>query len=97
MANLRKLIEKRLISKAVDKVKKLNAATPVVDDPTLQTWIKEVSSTVRDITNTGVRRSDLVRAGIATISNGELQSIFAPQEEANLTITNSRNGRATTR
>ena len=86
MANLRKLIEKRLISKAVDKVKKLNAATPVVDDPTLQTWIKEVSSTVRDITNTGVRRSDLVRAGIATISNGELQSIFAPQEEVNLTI-----------
>ena len=84
---LNKLLDKRttqLREKA--KTKTLTAATPTVDDPTLQTWIKEVSSTVKDIASSSVRRSDLVRAGIATITNGELQNALSPPEEVNLTV-----------
>ena len=84
---LNKLLDKRITQlKAKAKTKTLTAATPTVDDPTLQTWIKEVSSTVKDIASSGVRRSDLVRAGIATITNGELQNALSPPEEVNLTV-----------
>lgn len=84
---LNKLIDKRITQlKAKTKTKTLTAATPTVDDPTLQTWIKEVSSTVKDIASSGVRRSDLVRAGIATMTNGELQNALSPTEEVNLTV-----------
>lgn len=84
---LNKLIDKRITQlKAKTKTKTLTAATPTVDDPTLQTWIKEVSSTVKDIASSGVRRSDLVRAGIATMTNGELQNALSPPEEVNLTV-----------
>ncbi len=84
---LNKLLDKRTTQlKAKAKAKTLTAATPTVDDPTLQTWIKEVSSTVKDIASSGVRRSDLVRAGIATITNGELQNALSPPEEVNLTV-----------
>ena len=84
---LNKLLDKRttqLREKA--KTKTLTAATPTVDDPTLQTWIKEISSTVKDIASSSVRRSDLVRANIATIANGELQNALSPPEEVNLTV-----------
>ena len=84
---LNQLLDKRITQlKAKAKTKTLTAATPTVDDPTLQTWIKEVSSTVKDIASSGVRRSDLVRAGIATITNGELQNALSPPEEVNLTV-----------
>ena len=83
---LNQLLEKRINSKAKAKAKTLTAATPTVDDPTLQTWIKEVSSTVKDIASSSVRRSDLVRANIATIANGELQNALSPPEEVNLTV-----------
>lgn len=85
MANklLQQLVQKRVLSKTKASLK---AATPVVEDPTLQTWIKEVSSTVKEIASTGVRKNDLVKAGIATISNGELQNALQPDEEINLTV-----------
>ena len=70
----------------INKYKKLSAATPIVQDQTLQTWIKDVSNTVQDITKSSVRRSDLVKAGIATVTNGELQSALTPNEEVNLTV-----------
>lgn len=84
---LNKLLDKRINQlKAKTKTKTLTAATPTVDDPTLQTWIKEVSSTVKDIASSGVRRADLVRAGIATMTNGELQNALSPPVEVNLTV-----------
>lgn len=81
---IQQLLKSRVTGKA--KSKSLSAATPVVEDPTLQTWIKEVSSTIKDVAGSSVRKSDLVRAGIVTINNGELQNALTPNEEVNLTI-----------
>lgn len=85
MANklLQQLVQKRVLNKAKASLK---AATPVVEDPTLQTWIKEVSSTIKDIAGSSVRKSELVKAGIVTITNGELQNALTPNEEVNLTV-----------
>ncbi len=81
---INQLLKSRVLSKA--RSKSLSAATPIVEDPTLQTWIKEVSSTIKDVAGSSVRKSDLVRAGIVTINNGELQNALTPNEEVNLTI-----------
>ena len=81
---INQLLKSRVLSKA--RSKNLSAATPIVEDPTLQTWIKEVSSTIKDVAGSSVRKSDLVRAGIVTISNGELQNALTQNEEVNLTV-----------
>ena len=59
------------------------AATPVVEDRTLQTWIKSVETA---LSQKGVSTSDLIDYGILGFDgNGNLQALF-PKTETDLTV-----------
>lgn len=61
-------------------------ATPVVEDKTLQTWIKSVETAIKQVASTGVKKSDLVDYGLVGIgNNGNLEALI-PKDDADYTV-----------
>ena len=56
-------------------------ASPVVQDPTLQTWIKQVSTEFHNITKNYARKQELAKAGVISVKDGEIQPPTDKDEE----------------
>jgi len=61
-------------------------AIPKVEDKTLQTWIKSIDSSLKEIAKLSLSKSDLVNAGLAKLDNGDLISLIPKEEEVDLTV-----------
>lgn len=90
---LKRLVENRLIKARVTQAqsktvnKPVTAAIPVVDDPTLQTWIKTISREINNFAKSGVTRKDLIDYGVLGVGgNGDVHSLLTPQLEVDYTV-----------
>lgn len=65
----------RLLKRQITKNIRENKVTavPVVEDPTLQTWIKQVSTQIAESDSKYTRKEDLKNAGVISIQNGVVQ------------------------
>lgn len=90
---LKRLVENRLIKARVNQAqsktvsKPVTSAIPVVDDPTLQTWIKSISREINQFARNGITRKDLIDYGVLGVGrNGDVHSLLTPQLEVDYTV-----------
>ena len=86
MSLLKKIRNNRQLSQLLKKTKTTTAAIPAVEDATLQTWIKSIDSAVQAVVKKAVTKGDLVDIGLATINNGNLESLIPKDPDYSPTV-----------
>ena len=86
MSLLKKIRNNRQLSRVLKKTKTTTAAIPAVEDATLQTWIKSIDSAVQAVVKKAVTKGDLVDIGLATINNGNLESLIPKDPDYSPTV-----------
>lgn len=76
----------RQLKRQVKSTKNSNVATPIVDDPTLQTWIKSISNQIGTMSKGLLTKRDLIDFGLVGYENGNLVNLIPKEEEVNLTV-----------
>lgn len=85
--NILKQIQKnQQLSKMLSRAKSITSAIPKVEDQTLQTWIKSIDTAVREVAKKSVTKADLVDIGLASLNNGNLESIIPKKPEFSPTV-----------
>lgn len=79
------LLKKRGIKGKIETKDTINAAIPVVENKTLQTWLKEVDRLIKKGLANSVTKSDLKDLGIISENNDGLISLVPKEEVKDLT------------